>query len=92
LRLVGTLMAKIHQGIKATVGDQIDVATLATVTAIGAPFGNVLFATEADTAITPVTGGDLDGGFVYKFHAAKCKKPRRMTRLCCGLPPGRVNR
>lgn len=70
------LKAKIDQGVEVLVGQQVDITTIATVTAIRATVRDILFSTEADTAISTVTRFDTDLNFINKFHTFTTPAPR----------------
>jgi hypothetical protein len=61
-------MAKINQRIQVTLGNQIHIATITTITTIGATKLNVLFAAEAHTTIATITRLDTDYYFINKLH------------------------
>ena len=58
----------VDQGVQAVVGHSIDVAATATVAAIGAAKFLVLLVPERDAAAAAIARGDVDLGFVNKFH------------------------
>jgi hypothetical protein len=69
---------EISQRVKARISLQPDTAAVATIPAIGAATRDIFFAAKAHTAVTAVTGDDLDARFINKFHDrfATIKKPR----------------
>jgi hypothetical protein len=48
------------QGIKILITDQVDVATIATAPAVWPTFGDTILPPEADTAIAPSAGDQLN--------------------------------
>ncbi len=63
-----TLEAIVDQGVEVLVGDQINVATITTVTTIRATVRDVFFTAKAYTTVTTVTGIDSNLDFINKLH------------------------
>src|SRR5690606_4787814 len=88
LGAVQARIAEIDQRVDIAIGDGKDAAAASAVAAIGAAFGDELFAAKARHAITAFAGDDFDGGFVYEFHNVflpEAKKPCRMRQGFCRL-------
>ncbi|MNF75918.1 hypothetical protein D3C84_580110 [compost metagenome] len=63
-----TLKTVVDQGVQVLVGDQIDIATVTTVTAVRTTVRDVLFTAKAHTTVTTVTGIDSNLDFINKLH------------------------
>src|SRR5262249_21996810 len=61
-------LAVIDERIGLFVGNRVDAAAAATVTAIGAPARHVFLAPEARAAISTLAGVDFDDCFVDELH------------------------
>lgn len=85
LAVLGTevaLVAQVHQGVEALVGDHIDTAAITAVAAVGTAEGDVLLAAEADAAVAALARLDADIRFIYEFHlllplTAAAGRPKR---------------
>ena len=76
LRFVTTRIAEIHQGVEIEVGQRKHVPAASTVTSVGATEFFVLFVAKRDAAVSAITCGNVDKGFVYKFHGVQFNKAR----------------
>jgi hypothetical protein len=65
---IKTLKTVIDQRIKVLIGFDIDIAAIATITAIRAAFGDKFLTPEAHNAITAVTGIYFHYRFINKLH------------------------
>ena len=63
------MIVKIHQGVEAGIGLQIDGAPTSTVAAVGAAHGDVFGAMEVFGAVAAVTSGDVNLGPVVELHS-----------------------
>jgi hypothetical protein len=63
-----TLEVKIEEGLFGTSGFDYHITAFAPVSTVRTTFGQVFFAPEADTAVTAVTGPDVDFDLVNKTH------------------------
>jgi hypothetical protein len=61
--------SKVHQCVECDVGDSKHVPASAAVTTVWATELFVLLVAKRSTAVAPVTGGNINRGFVYKFHS-----------------------
>ena len=61
-------MAKINKGIQAFIGDQVDMAPISTIAAIGSSQRYRAFPSETETAISPLAGLYMYCRFVNKLH------------------------
>ena len=68
LRGKPALVAKIRQCIEAGICHQVYTAAIPTVTTVRPAHGNIFLPAETYTAITAVTGFDINRGFVNEFH------------------------
>jgi hypothetical protein len=60
------LVPEIEKSGQVTVGLNDDISALATVAAIWAPQGDILFTTETTTTISAVSGMNLNFDLIYK--------------------------
>ena len=58
----------IDQGVQVFIGNQIDIAAIATVSAIRTTVGNIQLPAKTDTTVTTVTGIDSNLDFINKLH------------------------
>ena len=68
LGIVPARIAVVDQGVQTGIGHGKHMATATTVAAIGAAKFLVLLVPERDAAVPAVARGDVDKGFIYKFH------------------------
>lgn len=101
LGLVMALETEVGQRVEVDVTDQVDRAAIAAVTPVGTTVGHVFLAAKAHHAIAAVTGFDLDGGFIDKFHdtfpaivldGPQTRKPRSQAGLGQRLPASHADR
>jgi len=74
LGLMATGKTKINKGVEIGVCDSEDMATAPAVPSVGATEFFVLFVAKRDAAVPAIASGDVDKGFVYKFHNAILKR------------------
>ena len=86
LGLVTTRVAKVHQGVEIGVGYGKHMAAATAVAAIGAAKLFVFFVAKRDAAVPPIAGGDVDIGFVNKFHSNRLKSKAPTNRGFATLP------
>ena len=63
-----TCVAIVDQSIQVSVGNGINRAAAAAVSAVGTAFRNKLFASERGNAVSALTRKNFNFRFIYKFH------------------------
>ena len=67
-RLENTVVPVIHQGVDIGIGLHIDMTAGTTVSAVRPAELHVFLATKAQTAVTALSGMDINSGFIDKLH------------------------
>ena len=68
LGFMATRETEVDQGVEVGVCDGEHMAATSAVATVGAAEFFVLFVPKRNAAIPAIAGGDVDIGFVYKFH------------------------
>jgi hypothetical protein len=76
LGFMATRETKVDQGVEVGVCDGEHMAATSAVATIGATELFVLFVPKRNATVPAITCGDVDIGFVYKFHGLKFNKVR----------------
>jgi hypothetical protein len=74
--LVAAGETEVDQGVEVGVCDGEHMAATSAVATIGATELFVLFVPKRNATVPAITCGDVDIGFVYKFHGLKFNKVR----------------
>lgn len=85
-RLVATREAEVDQRVQVAVGHGVHVPSASAVAAVGSAERYEFLATKAHAAVTAITRGDVNVGFVDKLHGMRNLSGQKSQQKSPGMP------